>query len=34
MAQALTTNLTLGVPHDDDDGTARGGLPQFVEVLA
>jgi hypothetical protein len=30
----LTKNLALSVPDDDDDGTARGGLRQFVFVLA
>src|SRR5215208_4424943 len=30
----LTKNLALSVPDDDDDVTARGGLRQFVLVLA
>jgi hypothetical protein len=30
----LTENLALSVPDDDDDGTARGGLPQFVAIVA
>jgi hypothetical protein len=30
----LTKNLAPSVPDDDDDGPARGGLLQFVAVLA